>query len=381
MFKKRLFTPGPTPIPHSVNLAMITEMIHHRHPEFIKLFKSIRESLKYLFQTKQEVCIIAGSGTVSLEAIVSNFTNKSKVLVINAGKFGLRWKELNIIYNNDVVSLDLEWGKSVTSEMVLKILKNDLTITHVFLTHSETSTGAAIDIMEISEKIKKFNSDILICVDGITAIGAMKFKFDEWNIDVACTGSQKGLMLPPGLSFVVASELAWQSYQNHSAYYFDLRLIYDSAQKNSTPFTPAISMLQGLKESLSIIQTETIESIWERHLQLANSVRSAVDHLGLELFANNPSNALTAIRVPDKIDGLELVKRFKLLAGMTVAGGQDTLKSKIFRISHLGYYDEFDMISVIAGLEKVLHSFSYKFNIGTGVKAAMDSLWHGNKED
>ena len=375
MFKNRLFTPGPTPIPHSVNLAMSSEMIHHRHAEFITLFTQIRNQLKSLFLTTEEVCIISGSGTASLEAIVTNFSNQSEVLVVNAGKFGERWVDLNKKFGNTVHSINLDWGQSVSSETVLKTLKENSQITHVFLTHSETSTGSATDIKTIADQIKQFNSNILVCVDGVTAVGAMEFRFDDWQIDLACTGSQKGLMMPPGLSFVAISKLAWKYYNDAHCYYFDLKATQDSAKKNSTPFTPAVSLLFGLHESLSLLENETIEVVWNRHQKLADATREAIKKLGLKLLSTQTSNALTAVYVPINIDGDELVQRFKSICGITIAGGQDHLKGKIFRISHLGYYDEFDIITVIAGLEKVLISFDFEFELGAGVNAAMKSFW------
>ncbi|MCB0280297.1 MAG: alanine--glyoxylate aminotransferase family protein, partial [Calditrichaeota bacterium] len=196
-----------------------------------------------------------------------------------------------------------------------------------------------------------------------------------WQIDLACTGSQKGLMMPPGLSFVVASKAAWQKYNNGHQYYLDMKATYDNALKNSTPYTPAVSLIFGLNQSLNLIINETVEGIWHRHQQLADSVRSAINALKLELFAENPSNALTSVKVPDSIDGEKLIRQFKEFCGMTIAGGQDQLKGKIFRISHLGYYDEFDMVTVIAGLEKVLIHNKFKFEQAAGVKAAMQSLW------
>lgn len=375
MHKKRLFTPGPTPIPESIQLRMAEPIIHHRHGEFKEIFKRVQSGLKYLFQSKEDVILLASSGTGSLEAMISNFTNKDEILVVNGGKFGKRWRILGERYGNIVHEIVLDYGKSVRTEAILQKLKSNRSISHLFLTHSETSVGASTNVKEIAKEVKAFNSGIFIAVDGITSIGCQEFRFDEWQIDVASTGSQKGLMLPPGLAFITASQFAWTKYKEPQSIYFDLKSAREQISKNGTSFTPSVSLILGLEKALEEIQNEGIEKLWERHQILADATRLAVRELGLELFAENPSNALTAIKVPQGIDGNEFVARFKELCGMTIANGQDDLKGKIFRLSHLGYYDEFDIISMLAALEKVLLSYSYNFELGSAVKRAMEELF------
>lgn len=376
MHKKRLYTPGPTPVPENVSLKMAQAMIHHRHDEFIQIFKNTQTKLNYLFQTKSNVLILTSSGTGALEAIVSNFTQNEDVIVVINGKFGQRWKEINELNGNRVFPILVDEGKSVRFEQIEELVKTNPSCSTVFITHSETSTGTANDIQTIAKLLKENYPKIRIAVDGITSIGSHEFRFDEWKIDYACTGSQKGLMLPPGLAFIAVSELGWEHHHKNRNYYFDLMKAKNAQADAQTPYTPSVSLIIGLNEALEMIQKEGIENTWNRHQILSDATRAAINEMGLKLFAESPSNAVTAVWAPENISSADIIKKMKSECGMTIANGQDEYKNKLFRISHLGYYDEFDIISVIAGLEKVLSQLNYPVNIGSASIKSMKTLWN-----
>jgi serine---pyruvate transaminase len=377
MHKYRLFTPGPTPVPDEVLSVLSQPMIHHRYDEFQEIFKNINSKLSYLFQTETNVLTLTGSGTAAMEAIVANFTDKSNVLIVSAGKFGERWLHINKLYSNNTFVLEKEYGESVESNEILDFLKKNKEIDYLFLTHSETSTGAYTDIKEIAKSVSGFNSNIKIIVDGITAISAHEMRFDEWGIDCVATGSQKGLMLPPGLSFIAVSKRMWDIHNNKQSYYLNLKLAAENLKKNLTPFTPAVGLIVALQKALELIEREGIENVWARHEKLSRACREAVCCLGLELFAVKPSFALTSVKIPSKFSNVfdDFLRKFKAETGITLAAGHGELKGKIFRISHLGYYDEFDIITVISALEKFLYKNKCIKSLGAGTTAAMNVLF------
>ncbi len=371
MFKGRLFTPGPTPVPEEVMLAMAKPIIHHRHQEFIELLTRVNENLKYLFQTQQDVYILTSSGTGAMEAAVCNLLSQGDVaLFVNAGKFGERWGEICLAYGVHAEEIIVEWGHSVDPKEVERRLKLNPNIRTVFVTQSETSTGVVQDVREIA-RIVHSSSDAIIVVDGITSIGALEMRMDEWHIDVAVTGSQKGLMIPPGLAFIAVSDAAWKRVERSQLpkYYFSLQRAKDAVQSEGTPWTPAVSLCVGLDIALEMIRKEGIERIWERHHRLASAVREGCTAIGLQLLARSPSNALTAVKIPSGIDDKTLSKTLKTNYGITIAGGQGAYKGKLIRISHLGYYDELDAVSVISALEMALADCGWKVEAGTGVTA------------
>ena len=373
MGKKYLFSPGPTMLPSEVLLKMAEPIMHHREPAFEKIFSEIREGLKYLFQTKNEVLVFTSSGTGAMEGAVSNILSKGdKALVIRGGKFGERWGELCQAYGIEFVPIDVEWGTAVDLKQVQKALESDRSIRAVYTQASETSTGVRHPIKEIAEVVKKYEETVLV-VDAITGIGVFDLPMDQWGLDVVISGSQKALMLPPGLSFAALSDKAWKFVERSSLpkYYFDFKKEYKNTQKNQSSYTPAISLFVGLKESLRLIREEGLEAVFRRHERLAAATRAAVKAMGLELYApDSPSNALTAIKVPAGIDGIKLQNLFFEKFGITVAEGQDRAKGKIIRIAHLGYYERLDMIMVISALEMLLKEMGYAFELGKGVKAA-----------
>jgi aspartate aminotransferase-like enzyme len=373
MDKKYLFSPGPTMLPPEVLLKMAEPIMHHREPEFEKMMEEIREGLKYLFQTKNEVMVFTSSGTGAMEGAVSNILAKgNKALVVRGGKFGERWGEICKAYGIEFVPIDVEWGKAVRPEQIRHALAENPSIRAVYTQATETSTGVKHPIREIAGIVGKYPNTVLV-VDAITGIGVFDLPMDAWNLDVVISGSQKALMLPPGLSFAVLSEKAWTFVErsNLPKYYFDFKRELKSTQKNQSSYTPAISLFVGLRESLRMMQEEGLEALFRRHKKLAEAMWAAVKALGLELFAPEaPSEAVTAVKIPEGIDGVKLQKLFFERFGITVAEGQDRAKGKIIRIAHLGYYDRLDMIMVISALEMLLKQMGHSFELGKGVRAA-----------
>ncbi len=376
MFKKRLFTPGPTPVPEQVMLAMAQPIIHHRHPEFGEIFRRVNENLKYLFQTERDVLTLTASGTGAMEAGACSLLSPGDTAVfVNAGKFGERWGEICRAYGVEAVEVKVEWGDPVDPGSIVTSLLGRKGIKVVFVTQSETSTGVLHDVKEIARAVRE-NSDALIVVDGITSVGALELRTDAWGIDVVITGSQKGLMIPPGLSFITLSDRAWKRTEQSTLpkYYLDLRRAKKALGQNETPWTPAVTLLVGLDMALGMIRQEGIESVWQRHALMAGAIRAGCGALGLRLLAKTPSNALTAVWIPTELDARKFSQTLKQAYGVTVAGGQGHLKGKIFRISHLGYYDALDAVGVVAALEMTLRDCGWKFEAGAGVLAAQSHM-------
>src|SRR4030043_832892 len=377
MEKKYLFSPGPTMLPPEVLLKMAEPIMHHREPEFEKVFGEIREGLKYLFQTKNEVLVFTSSGTGAMEGAVSNILSKGdKAIVVCGGKFGERWGEICKAYGIEFIPIDVEWGKAVDPKRIKELLESDPSIRAVYTQASETSTGVRHPIQAIADLVKKYEDKVIV-VDAITGIGVFDIPTDEWGIDVVVSGSQKELMFPPGLAFAALSDKAWKLVEksNLPKYYFDFKKELKNTKKNQSSYTPAISLFVGLREALHMIQKEGREGVFQRHERLAAATRSAVKALRLELYApDSPSNAVTAVKVPEGIQGGKLKNLFFERFGITVAGGQDQAKGKIIRIAHLGYYGRLDMVMVISALEMLLKEMGYPFELGSGVKAAEEIL-------
>jgi aspartate aminotransferase-like enzyme len=374
--KKRLFTPGPTPVPETVMLKMAEPIIHHRHPEFGEVVKRVNDNLKYLFQTGQPVLTLASSGTGGMEStFVSLFSPGDTVIAVNGGKFGERWVKMPATFGLNAVEIKVEWGKAPTTEQVLTSLRENPQAKAVYLTHSETSTGTAADIEGLARVIRA-NSNALVCVDGITAIGAHEFRFDEWGIDVCVTGSQKGMMIPPGLAFVAVSKRAIEAMESSTLpkFYFDLRKALKAYANNDTPWTPAISLIIGADAALQMIRAEGVENIWRRHERLATALHEGIRAIGLKLFSESPSFAVTPVWLPAGIEWKPFNRTLKEKYGITIAGGQEEYAGKIFRISHLGYFDELDMITILSALEMTLFDFGFQFELGSGIRAAQASF-------
>ena len=377
MLKRYLLAPGPTPVPPEVLLAMARPIIHHRAPEFDKLFAEVRDGLKWLFQTKQDVLMLAASGTGGMECSVSNFLSPGdKALTINGGKFGERWGKLCKTFGAQVTELKVEWGRAVDPQVVADVLKKDPGIKAVYVQASETSTGVAHDVKALAQIVKPYGETILV-VDAITALGVFDIKTDEWGIDVVVTGSQKALMLPPGLAFVSVSEKAWQLAEKakNSSFYFNLKKERENQQKNQTAYTPAVSLIIGLQEVLKMLKAEGLDAVFARQANLAQAMREGMQAAGLAIFPKeSPSDALTAISAPDGVDGQAVYKNLRIQYGITAAGGQDHLKGKIFRLSHMGYMDRFDVITAVAATEMVLKGLGHPIKLGSGVAKAQEIL-------
>jgi serine---pyruvate transaminase len=355
-------------------LKMAEPIIHHRHPEFREIFKRVNRNLKYVFQTEQPVLTLACSGTGGVEAtFVSLFSPGDTVIAVNGGKFGERWVKMPETFGLKAVEIKVDWGKAPTSEQMLAALQAHPEAKGVYLVHSETSTGTATDIENLSRLIRQ-NSNALVCVDGITAIGAHEFRFDDWGIDVCVTGSQKGLMIPPGLAFVAVSRRAIAAMETSTIpkFYFDLRKALKSHKDDDTPWTPAISLVIGVDAALEMIRKEGIENIWKRHERLARGLREGIKAIGLKLFSEYPSYAVTPVWLPGEIEWKPFNKILKEKYGITIAGGQGDFTGKIFRISHLGYYDELDMITMLSALEMALHENGYPVEFGSGARGAQE---------
>ena len=371
--KKRLMTPGPVPVPSDALMAMAQPMVHHRTEEFEGVIAEVTDGLKYVFQTKNDVIMLSASSTGAMESSVVNLLSPGDgALVIGGGKFGERWAEICGAYGIDFHFIDVEWGKPVDLDRVEEKLESDSSIKCVYATLCETSTGVVHDIKGLGGITKTAHNTLLV-VDAVSGLGAVDLQTDNWHVDVVVSGSQKGLMTPPGLAFISLNELAWDAVEKSRLpkYYFDLKKARESLAKNQTPFTCSVSLILALRESLAQIRQEGLTNVLARHARLAQATRAGVKALGLELFADlAPSNAVTAVRVPKGVDGKILVKLLRDKYGVTLAGGQDKLTGKIIRIAHLGYCDDLDVIATISALEMALSDAGYATPLGAGVRAA-----------
>ena len=376
MQKKYLLAPGPTPVPPEALLAMAMPIIHHRAPDFLPVLDSAKKGLQWLYQTKNDVLILCSTGTGGMDGTVSNFLSPGDdVLVINGGKFGERWTKICQAYGMKVEEIVVEWGYAAKPDAVEAALKKNPKIKAVFVQANETSTGVYHDVKSIAAVVKK--TDALFVVDAISALVAHDIRTDEWGIDVMIGGSQKGVMLPPGLAFVSVSDKAWKMADTAKTpkFYFNFKKERENLSKNQTTWTSPVTLIIGLNAAIKMLQDEGLENVLKRHDKLARATRAGALALGLKLFPKeSPSNALTAIEAPAGVDGQAIYKNLREKYGITGAGGQDKLKGKIFRIAHLGYADTFDAITAIAGIEMVLKGLGHPVKLGTGVGAAQEIL-------
>lgn len=373
MKKKVLLTPGPTQVPAEVLGVMAQPIIHHRTSEFQEIFKEVNESLQHVFCTKDEVLTFASSGTGAMEGCVANLLSPGDTaIVVSGGKFGQRWADICKAYDINPIVVNIEWGQAVTPAQIKDRLQKNPEAKAVFITHCETSTGVVTDVFGIAGVVKE--TPAVLVVDAISSLGAMELRKDEWQVDVVVSGSQKGLMIPPGLCFVSLNAKAWKLVEQSKSkkYYFDFLKARKSWQKTDTPYTPAVTLIIGLNEALKMIRCEGLENVLNRHQRLADATRKAVQALGLELLSDSPANAVTAARMPSGVDGQKLVKLLRTKYGISIAGGQEALKGKIFRLAHLGYMNEFDVILGIAAIEKGLLELGANIDLGKGVKAAQE---------
>ena len=381
MLKSYLLTPGPTPINPSTLLAMARPIIHHRTSEYRAIFQEVREGLKYLFKTNNEVLLFTSSGTGAMEGAVTNTLSPGdKAIVVRGGKFGERWQEICAAYGVKTICIDVEWGKAVEPEEIAKALEANPDAKAVLIQASETSTGVKHPVERIGEIVKALPGTILI-VDAITGLGVFDLRTDEWGLDIVVAGSQKALMLPPGLSFASVSSKAWGFVEGSKLpkFYFDFKKELASAQKNENAFTPAVSLVVGLRDVLRRMKEEGLDKIFERNARMAMATREAMKALGLELLApESPSEAVTAVKAPQGVDAGKITNHMWEKYGVRVAGGQGHLKGKIFRIAHMGFMDTFDIIIGIASLEMTLRELGVKVELGKGVRVAQEILSHGS---
>ncbi|MBI5026589.1 MAG: alanine--glyoxylate aminotransferase family protein [Nitrospirae bacterium] len=377
MLKRYLLAPGPTPIPPEVLMEMSMPIIHHRSTDFIPVLDAAKRGLQWLYQTRNEVLILCSTGTGGMVGSVNNFFSPGdKAIVINGGKFGERWTKICQAYGLQVQEIEVEWGYAVKPSLVKEALEKDPTIKGVFVQASETSTGVYHDIEALGDIVKKYGNTLFI-VDAISALVAHDLRTDEWAVDVMVGGSQKGVMLPPGLAFVSISEKAWKMADRAKApkFYFNFKKEREALAKNQTNFTSAVTLIIGLNRSLEMLQKEGIINVFQRHAKLAHATREAMKAIGLNLFAKeSPSNSVTAVLAPEGFDGQEIYKNLRDKYGITAAGGQGQAKGKIFRIAHLGYADTFDVITAVAGVEMVLKGMGYPVKLGSGVAVAEELL-------
>ncbi|SNR81545.1 pyridoxal-phosphate-dependent aminotransferase family protein [Desulfurobacterium atlanticum] len=372
--KERLMTPGPTPVPERVLQAMASHTMYHRSPKFKEIFAETIERLKRLFKTERDTLILTSSGTGAMEAAVSNlFSPGDSAVVIVGGKFGQRWKELCETFGVNPVVIELEWGKSVNPEDVKKKIEENRNIKGVLVQICETSTGAFNDVKALGEITARYDNVILVA-DGITAFGVYDIPVDDWNIDVAITGSQKALMTPPGLAVISLSEKAKSRLSRKKwAYYFDLSKEIKNQAKGQTAYTPAVNLIVGLNEALKMIEEEGLENVAKRHEILAKSARAGIKALELELLPEHPANGVTAVKLPEHIDGQKFVSWIRDRLGIVIAGGQEHLKGKIFRLSHMGYIDIFDLLTQLEAVEFALTRMEMYPAYGKAVAAAMET--------
>ena len=374
--KKRLLTPGPAEVPAETLLELARPVFHHRTKEFRAILAEVVEDLKYVFQTTNDVFVFTSSGTGAMEAAVANLLKPGdKALCVRGGKFGERWAELCERFGARVIPIEPGWGNPPEPAAIEAALRQDPDIAAVYTTLCETSTATVADIEAIGKIVAATNACLV--VDGISAVGAIPLKTDEWGVDVLVVGSQKALLLPPGLAFITVSQKAWERVESvpQRAYYFDLRAARKAAEKKGdTPYTPANTLVAALRKSLKMIRAEGIEAVWARHHTIAEAVRAAATALGLKLFSSAPADAVTALVMPEGIDAEEVRKVLNTRYGVVVAGGQEQLKGKIIRIGHFGHIDALDTLGALAALEMALKELGADVELGAGVAAAQEVL-------
>jgi aspartate aminotransferase-like enzyme len=373
--KQRLFTPGPTPVPEETLLELARPVTYHRAAEAKAILAEVSEDLKYVFQTTNPVFTLTCSGTGGMEsAVSSSLAAGEKVILCTAGRWGERWRGILKAFGADIVTVEVPYGKAVTPEMLADALAKNPDAKAVFATLSETSTGVGHDLEAFGKLVAK--SDALFIVDGISGLGAMECKVDAWGIDICVTGSQKALMLPPGLAFVSVSEKAWKKIDANPVrnFYLDLRRYRKTYAESDTPFTPANTLIRAQRASLKRIRAEGIENLWARHEKIAKACRAAVAAMGLQVFAERPNSALTVITVPSGVDGSATLKKLEKQFGYKLADGQDSMKGKIWRLSHMGYTDAFEVLGAVSALELVLLEAGFKVEPGAGVGAFQKSF-------
>ncbi len=378
--KQFLMIPGPTPVPETALLAMAKHPMGHRSAEFSDVLKEVFEDLKWVFQTEENVFLYTSSGTGAMEAAIYNLVNPGdKVLSLVIGNFGERWAKISKMRGADVEMISADWGKAIDPAVLKQRLDQDVNkeIKFVTLTHNETSTGVTNDLKTLNEIIQEHGA--ISIVDGVTSVGAIQLKMDEWKVDVVVSGSQKGFMIPPGLAFLACSKKAWKAYENCKcpSFYFNFGAYKKSAAEFTTPYTPNISLIMALGETMKMMKAEGLENMFDRHARLAAGLRTAVRRMGLKLFVEDDSiasNAITSILPPDGITVPQIRKTLSKDFDIVVANGQAQLENKIFRMGHLGFVSERDLITAIGSLEMALTKLGYEVPKGEATTAAIKTM-------
>jgi aspartate aminotransferase-like enzyme len=374
--KQYLMTAGPTPLPPAVSQVMAEPMLYHRAPAFVEVYARVLSRLKDVFGTRNEVQVFTSSGTGALESAVANLVRPGEpALVASCGKFGERWLELCDAYGAETVHWETDWGRRIDPAGLEEQLAANPGVELVFTTFSETSTGVVNDIRELTEVAHRHGA--LIAVDAVSGLGAVPLPQDDWGVDVVVAGSQKALMAPPGLAFASANEAALERAAQIPGrrYYFDWARTIEGQKKDppDSPFTPAVGLVRALDVALGMIEREGLDEVFERHALLGRATREAAKALDLELLGGAPderANVVTAMSLPDSIEGGKVPKLMRDRYGVTIAGGQGKLKGKIARIAHCGYFGAFDIIVTVSALEMTLRELGHDTERGAGVAAA-----------
>jgi len=374
MIKQRLFTPGPTDVPAEVLNEMAKPIFHHRTARFREMFARVNAGLKKILLTDNDVLMLIGSGTAGMEAaIVCSVPRDKKVLIADSGKFGERWVKLGRRYGLDVDEVKLAWGTALQPELVAdKLAAGDYGA--VVAVHSETSTATACDLQAIAAVVAE--TDAILIADCITSAAALPLRTDEWGVDIVATGSQKALMLPPGLGFLAVSDKAWQCIDaiDQPSLYLDLKAYRKSAAKDDTPYTAAVSLVRGAEVAFNMINDLGVETVWSHTALLAKATRQAAEALGMEVFSKQPSDSVTAVLLPEGVTDKQFRPALRDRFGCSVAGGQEELTGRVFRVSHMGWVDPLDTLGLIAAIEFTLAACGAKVALGAGVSAATKVL-------
>jgi aspartate aminotransferase-like enzyme len=373
MKKEYLYSPGPTTVPPEALSVMGAPMFHHRTARFQALFAEVIAGLKDVLQTTNDVLVFAGSGTAAMEASVANVCSPGdRIVTVNGGKFGERWGQIGRAYGLDVDELMIEWGTAVTPARIKEHLSDK--VKAVYIQQCETSTAVATDVKAIAEVVGKTKA--ILVVDAISGLLCDELLTDAWGVDIVVGGSQKGLMVPPGVAFVSVSKKAWALVEQAKLprFYLDLKKAKKSADKNDTPYTPAVSLIRGLRETLAMMKAEGRDTMMANAARYAEAIRAGMRAIGLKIFAQSPSNAVTAVVMPEGADSGKFNKLLYEKFGVTFAGGQEALKGKIFRIASMGYLNEFDVLTAVAAVEHTLKAMGIAFEPGAAVRAAQQVL-------
>jgi aspartate aminotransferase-like enzyme len=377
--KRYLMTPGPTPVPPQVLAAMALPIVHHRSPDFKPTYRQCLDRLKEVYRTQGEVLLYTASGTAGLESVVSNLTSPGdRVVAVSAGYFGERWAEIARVYGCDVEHIAYEWGETPSADDMAARLAELGGATAVLVTQSETSTGVVSDVRAFAAAAKEVGA--LVAVDAISSLGAVPCETDEWGLDAVVSGSQKALMSPPGLAAVSVSDNAWKARESAAAprFYLDWERTRVAQESLDAAFTPAVSIVVALNVALGLILERGLEAAFEEHVRLGRACREGVKAMGLELFSpdDDSSAVVTTVRVPDPVDGTQLLLDLRDRFGITLAPGQGPLKGKVFRVGHLGYYDVFDITTALAGIELALAEAGADIERGVAVTRALETYEH-----